>query len=310
MNIRSLHLLQLIVRTGSFTAAGRAAGISQSAVTQAMKALERTLGATLFIQEGRHRRPSPVALGVVRCVDEFESGMRLLCSEPTTAGADKSLRIGVSPAAALVFGPAIVNAWCSLSQSGRIVMNTVNALDLLRLLRQGELDLVVGPKPRSPARQDLTTRVLYNSKSAIYARWGHPLRRAGTLSEISSVGWVVVGTSDGPGGMIEEAFRVRGLGEPRVAAQCDDYNACLEIIGSSDLMTVIPNPRLVDEFQRTRVFELQIKEGMPRYDVCLFQRAARGGRSLDRAAEAIAHAILEASGHGGPREIRRPAKPP
>src|SRR5690554_6687927 len=58
MHLRQLRYLRLILEHGSFAAAARAAGISQSAISQAMQALEREWGFTLFERHGR-RKPPP-----------------------------------------------------------------------------------------------------------------------------------------------------------------------------------------------------------------------------------------------------------
>ncbi|WP_033196210.1 LysR family transcriptional regulator, partial [Streptomyces xiaopingdaonensis] len=52
-HIRTFHE---VVRTGSYSAAARELGYTQPAITQQMKALERSVGTPLFVRAGRRMR--------------------------------------------------------------------------------------------------------------------------------------------------------------------------------------------------------------------------------------------------------------
>ena len=53
MSLRALRTLQAIARHGSFAAAGKAVGLTQSAVSLQVKALEEEFGAPLFDRSRR-----------------------------------------------------------------------------------------------------------------------------------------------------------------------------------------------------------------------------------------------------------------
>ena len=171
------------------------------------------------------------------------------------------------------------------------MITTAGAPDLLRSLRRGELDLVVAPRPRALSFDDLEMDFLFSSTPNIHARIGHPQAAARSLRELKGVAWVVVGRGDTPGGMIEEAYRVRRMGRANVAVQCSDYKTCLQLVSESDMMAVIPNAHLVDEFQLTRVLRLHIEEGLPHYDVCLFRTRSRD-LTTTSAIDAVVKALL------------------
>ena len=56
-----LHLFRLVAQTGSFTRAGRLAGLTQSAITRQIQGIESRLGVTLL--ERTTRRVEPTAAG-------------------------------------------------------------------------------------------------------------------------------------------------------------------------------------------------------------------------------------------------------
>ena len=53
IDIRQLRAFQLLARTGSFTAAGKAMYVTQSAVSHSIKALETALGCSLIDRSGK-----------------------------------------------------------------------------------------------------------------------------------------------------------------------------------------------------------------------------------------------------------------
>ncbi|WP_298234357.1 LysR family transcriptional regulator, partial [uncultured Azohydromonas sp.] len=71
MYLKHLQYLELVVQHGSQSAAARAAGVSQSAIAQAMQALERHWGCVLFERAGRRKRPTPAALEAARRAAEL-----------------------------------------------------------------------------------------------------------------------------------------------------------------------------------------------------------------------------------------------
>jgi DNA-binding transcriptional LysR family regulator len=62
--LKPLHLqtLAAVVRTGSFSQAGRELGYTSSAIAQQVASLERELGLPLFVREPQRIRPTPAAL--------------------------------------------------------------------------------------------------------------------------------------------------------------------------------------------------------------------------------------------------------
>ena len=274
MYLQQLHYLRQIVEKGSFAAAALAAGVSQPAISQAMQTLERAIGLPLFERVGRRRRPTAAALAAAQHGRELSEGMASLKTSPHKAPnrSRGGLRIGMSPGAALTYGPLVVSTWYAIGGRRPIVLSSGPAPEMLRALRHGDLDLVVAPRPRASASelQDLRADLLYSSAPQVYARVDHPLGSARSLTELMDVGWAVVGPENTPGSMIAEAHRVRRLGPAKVLVRCTDYATCVQLVGASDLMAVLPHSALVDPHHCTRIRALRLREGLPQYEVCIF----------------------------------------
>jgi molybdate transport repressor ModE-like protein len=102
MNLAGLRALVAVTESGSFTAAASQLGLSQSAVSQAIRALERELEVTL-VNRGRRGGPAvtPVGAVVVRHAQEVLSRLDVLRREARTCtGAEGRVRLGCFPSVA------------------------------------------------------------------------------------------------------------------------------------------------------------------------------------------------------------------
>lgn len=287
MHLRQLAYLRSIIETGSFEQAGGSVGVSQSAITQSMRALQAELGLPLFRRDGTRNLPTPEAVALARAGEQFQQlvqGLQRRAANGRAAGARPAqdlLRVAAAPAAGLLYGPAIHACLRQRFPACLLQLQTDNAPNMLSRLLAGELDLVVGPAPRNLRNPRLRQHVMYTSEPAVFCRIGHPLARARTLADIGDAQWVVAGVPGSPGNVIEEAFRVRRLRPPHVAVHCTDYPMLLRLLGHSDLLGVVSHPALVHA-RGMGVQRLSLVEGLPHYQVCLFWTAdAPGGGARD-----------------------------
>ncbi|MEO7940098.1 MAG: LysR substrate-binding domain-containing protein [Burkholderiaceae bacterium] len=181
----------------------------------------------------------------------------------------------MAPAAELFYAPTILQQWIACEPEGLLQIVGGSAPDLVAALRDKDFDLVIAPRPRRHRAGGLQSCVLHISEPTIYLRHGHPLSGATSLDEIRSVGWAVAGQVGTPGNVIEEAHRVRRRPAPRIVVQCADYPALLNLVATTDLMCVVPHPAIIAQAQQPGVARLPIRDGLPRYEVCLFWLAAR-----------------------------------
>ena len=274
--------------------------MSQPAVSQAMQGLERSLGVTLFERSGRLKLPTATALQVVRLgqqlrngLDQLQAGAKGARSGPRARRS--TLSVGIAPAAGFLYGPLIERAWHAHRPEGVVRFQPGSAEQLLSAMEAGELDLVIVPRPRKFRAVGLLESEVHLSTPQICLRAGHPLARAATLAEIAGASWAVSGLGGTAGNVLEEAYRVRGLGSPRILAQCGDYPTLLRIVAQSDLLCVLPHQALLDSLSPGQVVLLKIREGLPRYDVCLYRPAASRGRDPE-ALQAVVEAVTGQAG--------------
>lgn len=296
MYLKSLQYLQAIIETGSFAAAARHVGVSQPAITMAMQGLERHWGVVLFEKVGRKKLPTRAAVLAAQRTAELQGRIDNLLRMPLSPQEDAighghaTLKVGMAPAAALLYGPSIERVWRTHNPEGLFQIFGASALEMLASLHSEELDFVIAPRPRRHQSAGLKRHLLHTSTPAIYARVGHPLAGATSLTDIAQANWAVAGQAGTAGRVIEEAHRVRGLAAPRILVQCADYPALLNLVAHSDLLCVVPHPELMSVKQGTVLHSLHIREGLPQYDVCIFwpsSKKARNATVIDAVIQAL-----------------------
>lgn len=281
MNLRYLEYLRLVIDKGSFAAAANAAGVSESAVSQALRVLEPQLGFALFEKVGRKKIPTRAALRVAQRGMDVANRVAAI-KRPDTWGthalavsSGMTFSAGMSPAAALLYGPTVERWWHAAEPDGLLHISAGTASELLASLASDDLDLVIAPRPRRFHIAGIRRFPLHTSTPVIYARQGHPLLGARTLAEIEGAGWGVTGGTGVPGNSIEEATRVRGLKAPRILVRCATYTTLLHLVAETDLLCIVPHPALLTGLDTAKVRPLRITEGLPQYEVSAFCKTAR-----------------------------------
>jgi LysR family transcriptional regulator of abg operon len=277
MHLQHLRYLQLVIDKGSFASAAEAAGVSQPAITMAMRSLEQEWGTVLFEKAGRQKVPTRAAVQAAQhASDLFGRFERLpkVAADPRqwSLGREAAvLKVGMAPAAALLYAPAVESAWRLCEPDGLLQILAGNASEMLAALHSKELDLVIAPLPRRFPSAGAKRVMLHTSTPRIYARHGHPLADAQSLRDIAGAGWGVAGRTGTAGNVIEEAHRVHRLPPPRILVQCGDYPTLLNLVAQTELLCLVPHPALQpQEPARDGFTVVQICEGLPFYEVCLF----------------------------------------
>jgi DNA-binding transcriptional LysR family regulator len=293
MNLRYLHYLRLVIEHGSFAAAAQAGGVSQPAISHGMRQLQRQFDAPLFMASGRRLLPTEAALQAAQKSVDLAERVDALAAKKATPVHRDTLRVGVTPSAALVCGPALHAGWCEGHPRRRLDLSSADEGRMLAGLQGGELDLVISPLPRGHRAAGLTCQPLYQITPLAYARRGHPLAKAQSLVELQAASWAIVGPSvSGPVHVLQEAFAIRRMRPPRVAASCPDFASLLQLMAHTDLLGVLPHPALLDGAPKGQFVPLRLRETLPLYEMHLFTRT-QSRRSVEAVIAALQQALLK-----------------
>lgn len=291
MYLRHLDYLRLVIAQGSFAAAARAGGVTQPAISHGMKQLQAQFGHPLFERVGRRRVPSEFALQIAResaLLADRVDALAGTSSRPVNKGL---LRIGLTPSAALVCGPALYTHWCGAATGRSLQLQSADEGQLLARLSRREVDFVISPRPRGYREMHVACEPLYQMRPMVFARRGHALATSRSLADLQHANWAIVGPSVvGPVNVLTEAFSVRNMEPPHATVSCPDYPSMLNLVAHTDLLAVVPHPALVSGELVPLIATLKLRETLPLYEMWLFH-AAPLGAALAGIAQRLLHSL-------------------
>lgn len=238
MSIRNLRTLVAVADHGSFAAAARAVGLTQSAVSMQLRSLEDELRARLF---DRHRRPPILNDHGKRMVRRAREILELYerMGEPAAASADGMtgrLEVGAVPTA---LSGIVPKALAGLQRiHPHIAVNLVNGMsgELLPRVERGELDAALISEPNHvPA--DLTWRPIATERIVVAAPPQSPektdreLLAAWPYIRYNRRAWVAR--------PIQQSLRARGI-RPRQAMELDSIESILLMVYFGLGVAIVP----------------------------------------------------------------------
>lgn len=238
-----LNHLVSVARLGSFTAAARAIGVTQSAVTKGVADLERQLGYAIFHRTARG------AMLTERGRDFVERAARLLDDARELLRGDAALdnpyagvlRIGVCPASLewLLIEPLaqLVRRHPAL----RVDVNSSSFERMIQQLRNGAVDVAVGFDPAFRDWPDVDRKLVGELQSVLFVRKGHPLLQEPVLTHDMLSRYPLVSPSDSRpyGAVIRDLFESRGEEARSHLHVIDYFPVASRIVATSDALAVV-----------------------------------------------------------------------
>ncbi len=175
VKLRHIRAFVAIADEGNLSEVARAQGITQPALSRTLAELEDLLGAALFRREKRRlilneqgavfRRHASLGL------QSFEAGVAAL--RPGFAGG--AIRVGILPTAATRLLPRVALRLREIAPEILLKIETGPHTYLVRLLRDGGINLMIGRMPDAAEMAGLAFEHLYEEDIVLVTRAGHPL---------------------------------------------------------------------------------------------------------------------------------------
>jgi DNA-binding transcriptional LysR family regulator len=299
IRLRDLHVLLAVVQCGSMAGAARQLCVSQPAVSKAIADLEHTIGRRLVDRNPHGIEATLYGRTLVRralttfdelhqAVDELE-----FLANPTRGEA----RIGCNESLAAALLPAVVER-LSAKHPGL----TLHAVQMsrpinieIRHLRERTVDLILGRGIFPVPEDDLNAEILFEERlvlvAGVQSRWARQRRLE--LDELIDAKWILYPPHEAPATVVEEAFRMRGLGIPRPVLTASSFHVRDALLAQGDYLTVVPSC-MVRAFnaKRRTVKVLPVDLGIQKRPVAMFTLR---GRTLNPVAEIVTSCIRVAA---------------
>lgn len=242
MKLHHLRNVVAVVERGSLRAGAKYLGIAQPAMSRSIVELERDLGVTLFertkygmtlTRSGEYfaRRAKAVLADLQRTIDEMDH----------LSGEDRGIiTLGCSTASAIAIIPTIVNRFHLKYPNVRIKV-VEGALPTIETdLRDGIIDLYVGPVAPGFVDPALVIEPLIQNERMVIARRDHPLKEATRLEQLVDASWVTTPIAIDSDKEVITLFMAAGLPSPKIVMEASSGFTLATIVATSNLLAPVP----------------------------------------------------------------------
>jgi DNA-binding transcriptional LysR family regulator len=197
LDTRQLRNLAAVVQEGTFMRAATVLNISQPALSKSIRLLEREVGAKV-LERGRHgARPTSYGEALVLRYKRMEVELRGAAHDiDALKGLSQGhLAIGATRTVASYIVPVAVAALKAAKPNIAVEIVEDRAPKLIQTLKDGLLDIVVGPIYGESVGDELTEEFLFESRLVVATRPGHPLARRKHITLANLTAYQYVGSS-------------------------------------------------------------------------------------------------------------------
>lgn len=235
-----LRVFRSVLASGSVGAAADNLGVTSSAVSQHLAALQRDTGLTLFRREGRGLAPTPAALTLQDESDELMSVLGRLDALVTDLreGRTGRLTIGYFPSAGAEWMPMLA-ARLTEEMPGLTLDFVLN--DLPSRAHAPDVDVVV-EAAGTPVREGYRRTPLLADPYVALVHVDHPLGRAESvrLPDLREDRWISSdAVRDIHTRLVVAACEAAGF-RPRYAVQAQDHHTAMAFVAAGVGITVLP----------------------------------------------------------------------
>jgi DNA-binding transcriptional LysR family regulator len=268
-----LNLLRVFIavwETHSLTLAGERLGLSQPAVSHALRRLRDSFDDPLFVRTGTTMTPTDAAVRLHRPIDEALGiiGKALQTSAHFDAHtASRTFRLAMSDMSEFYFLPPLLDRLGHEAPGIRFDIVQMPVDSLSSAMRGGEVDLALGYLPGLSA--ECAGTLLFDDAYVCMVRVGHPLsRRRLSIDDMSALRYVFAVSNATGHRLAEDAFGALGIARD-IVLSLPHFTVAPEIVRNTDLALVLPRS-IAQRFNRTRAFRLlALPVAMPAIEVCI-----------------------------------------
>ncbi|MEW2296098.1 LysR family transcriptional regulator [Streptomyces sp. NPDC006743] len=193
-HIRTFHA---VVDAGTYSGAAAVLGYTQPAVTQQMKALERTVGSPLFVRVGRRMRLTEAGETLARHAEAILTSLSVAEEQVTAITRLRSGRVRVCafPSANATVVPEALARLAAGHPGIRVQLLEDEPPDSLERLARGACDITLAftyPGLRESVPDEVVEIPLLEDQLTVLMPVGHPLarRRAVRLADLAEERWI------------------------------------------------------------------------------------------------------------------------
>lgn len=247
-----LRNLVAIANAGSFSVAAKALDLSQPTVHRTARSLEAVMGVPLFTARPSGVRLTPVAetfvLGAKLAQAEIRQSLEEIGRE---LGEERgTFVLGSLPLARTSIVPKAIHALVSSVDGFQIRVVEGRYAELLRSLREGDLDCLIGALRHPAPAEDIDQELLFRDALAIVAHPDHPLagRTLASLDETLGYPWIAPPKETPAGQYLFETLRIHDRPKTPVSVVSSSMAILRGVLAEGPYLSVVSRHQInVDE---------------------------------------------------------------
>ena len=300
LNTRRLQLFIALARHRHMPSAAKTFGISQPAVSTAIRVLESGSGLSLF-----HRSPRGIVLTTEG--ETFLLHVRRVLNElrhvPDDIAAlhgkiQGAVTVGALPLGRTLLLPKAIARMTAAHPGVRVVTDESAYEALVANLRAGDIDFILGALRDNDASSGLKNERLMSEDMVVLVRHDHPLTRARDLSimDLRDAQWVMPRSNAPARALFEAQFKRMKVKPPMPTVETADLAMIRGLLVGSDMIAALSAQQLHYEVQSGQLAVLDVQLHNTRRDIGLTMRAAGTPSPAARALiDAIRLSVVDAT---------------
>lgn len=285
LNLEHLKTYELVVQTGSFSAAAARLGLSQPAVSLQMKQLEAAVKARLLERVGRQAKPTAAGLELLGHSQRVRGAVDGLLTAMATHSAEVKGRVslGSGATACLYFLPSALHSLRRRFPNVHVLVRTGNTVDFVQAVEDNALDMALVTLPVR-SRSLTTVELMDDEFVAVAPARGPALPARVTPATLAQRDLLLFEPASNTRLLIEDWFRAGGV-RPAPIMELGSVEAIKGMVAAGLGCSIVPKMALPSNVAGLRVARLAPR--LARRLALILRKDKPVNRALAQAIEAI-----------------------
>jgi DNA-binding transcriptional LysR family regulator len=258
----------------SLTAAGDRLGLTQPAISHALRRLRQRFDDPLFVRAANRMLPTEAAVRLHEPLDHAygiisRAMQERVAFDPKTT--HRVFRVAMSDVSEMFYLPRLLSRFVRAAPLARLDVVPVATESIVAAMRAGEVDLALGYVPNTDS--ECVSQALFDDRFVCMVRAGHPAGR-GKLTKASflSLRYVHAGTTAPGHQMVEQWLAEAGI-KRQIAVRVGHFTVAPEIVRSTDFAVMFPES-LARQLNSSKNFRLLMPPfELPRVEIKVHSHA-------------------------------------
>jgi DNA-binding transcriptional LysR family regulator len=297
LDLNLLRVFLAIWDLRNLTAAGQRLGLTQPAISHALRRLRERFGDPLFVRVANRMLPTDAAVRLHEPLDQaFELLNRTLQSGVVfnPGVTERTFRVAMSDIAEVYILPRLMNELSRISPFVRVHIVPLYPDSVLSSMRSGEIDLAIGAV--SASDKDLVSIDTFSDRYICLVRANHPIAKSRlTRANFAKLRFFFARTTSSVHQLAEQWLADENA-RPSIAVR-GHFTTAPEIVRHSDLAAIFPRLLALD-LHRAKDFRLlELPFDLPPMDVQVHSHARFANDTGIRWMCQVSAAILSKAGN-------------